>query len=1361
MAINYEARTQAYIDVESSFGVASVNLVDGNLSFNHTDWEFGGGPTAFSLSHIYAGANYNNNQFYTGLNTGNGYGWKTNFDQYLIGDTTGAIYIDASGRKHTFKNSSGTIYDDGGLGLKLTKLNGTGPCKIVTDLVGNTMHFSSTGYLCRIDTIFGNSIFVRHNANGSIKEIENGDNVATFTYNSNNLLSSVSYTGTDETLNFEYDDDNSGNLRTIKKTIGSSVSIQAQFEYTNNRLSRIFGNDYTDTRVTYSSGKVNQISTCSKSQGTALSYTTFTYTSANEAYTTFTYGTANEAYPTNEQGVKFKYTIHNNGDVVKIEEVIGSDLYEVYPDKNPDSKQTKDYYLGTSKLDEIASLNRVGSAYVTFDNTSTSANHLTVDDIRATLQSFAKGNSTFDIFYNNKKDRIAGATAESYSFKDSSNNSVLFSYDMLSQKTIIKDNNNNEQYEIVVKEMFDTNGITTITSHKIIASGANGTSVEINRSYTKYNGLTTYTIESDPDDTFKIQTNYEYDNFGNLKSIIKKDATNNLPGTYSSFSNYSNGEHVTSETNELGKITSFSYLMPHNILLSITSPKNVKKSYSYDAFNEYLTEVTCITNGQVYENEIYHDQNRIESISNATGTFTFNYDETFGDLIQVTTSGIVLYNNNYNYQTRKSTRSYHGNATETTTYDKYGNIVSIDYDQVNETVNPSAIFTYQDKNSAYNSKAKLKIINDNFAKLITTFDSTEVDESTNIKKDVLINVEDNGNNNKGSWTKKSYINGAKAITEYTLGGSDYIDEDNDKILYYTENYDGFGKPINKINITHNSTYTMPVTINYTKDELTRIKKKQIASPAGSSTIDYEYYDDSQRLVGLIKKETISYNGSTVPSITNTYSYDDHGNITTIVTTDSKGTTTKNYTYDNLNRLTKETSYLLNAYEACSYNNQLNYSYDNGGNLSSAYGSKVKTCSEPGNSQTETISNSYTYQTTGWKDLLTSFNGQSILYDNNGFPSTYRNKIFHWKRGMLSSYEYSVGTSYNYTYDVNGRRTKIELGSSETRYLFYDGDRLTGEHIYTYGSTTPSFKVHYLYDNEGIVACKIYDKDRSSSNRYSYYTVTKDILGNVIRLDGTEGCVLEIEYDAFGKPYYKHGNTMNVGNPDWHTAEYFFKLAHKGYYYDNDLELYYLMSRYYDPETGRFISPDSIDYLEPDKLTGVNLYSYCANNPVMYADPSGHAFATIAFITILGAISGAFWGGVSAYREGQNVITGALIGGVVGGVSSLIGGIAFSGITSLTTNIVKTLKALSITAISSFEIAALGNVVSQKLQGKDPNEYNEQEAVSAGISNAISTTIGAYTPKNIPSNYFNQDFALWTSASNILTSLLSSLLSYIF
>ena len=48
----------------------------------------------------------------------------------------------------------------------------------------------------------------------------------------------------------------------------------------------------------------------------------------------------------------------------------------------------------------------------------------------------------------------------------------------------------------------------------------------------------------------------------------------------------------------------------------------------------------------------------------------------------------------------------------------------------------------------------------------------------------------------------------------------------------------------------------------------------------------------------------------------------------------------------------------------------------------------------------------------------------------------------------------------------------------------------------------------------------------------------------------------------------------------------------------------MQTRYYDPEFGRFISPDSTSYLSPGTLNGLNLYAYCYNNPVMYVDPSG-------------------------------------------------------------------------------------------------------------------------------------------------------------
>ena len=63
--------------------------------------------------------------------------------------------------------------------------------------------------------------------------------------------------------------------------------------------------------------------------------------------------------------------------------------------------------------------------------------------------------------------------------------------------------------------------------------------------------------------------------------------------------------------------------------------------------------------------------------------------------------------------------------------------------------------------------------------------------------------------------------------------------------------------------------------------------------------------------------------------------------------------------------------------------------------------------------------------------------------------------------------------------------------------------------------------------------------------------------------------------------------------------------YRGYYFDTESNLYYLQTRYYDPETGRFISPDHTAYLDPQSFTGLNLYAYCSNNPVMYSDGSGH------------------------------------------------------------------------------------------------------------------------------------------------------------
>ncbi len=72
--------------------------------------------------------------------------------------------------------------------------------------------------------------------------------------------------------------------------------------------------------------------------------------------------------------------------------------------------------------------------------------------------------------------------------------------------------------------------------------------------------------------------------------------------------------------------------------------------------------------------------------------------------------------------------------------------------------------------------------------------------------------------------------------------------------------------------------------------------------------------------------------------------------------------------------------------------------------------------------------------------------------------------------------------------------------------------------------------------------------------------------------------------------------------------------YRGYYYDVETGLYYVSSRYYDPEVCRFINADG--YASTGQgFAGNNMFAYCNNNPVNYADPSGH-FGILAVLGIV-------------------------------------------------------------------------------------------------------------------------------------------------
>ena len=95
------------------------------------------------------------------------------------------------------------------------------------------------------------------------------------------------------------------------------------------------------------------------------------------------------------------------------------------------------------------------------------------------------------------------------------------------------------------------------------------------------------------------------------------------------------------------------------------------------------------------------------------------------------------------------------------------------------------------------------------------------------------------------------------------------------------------------------------------------------------------------------------------------------------------------------------------------------------------------------------------------------------------------------------------------------------------------------------------------------------------------------------------CRFKVTYKSAGKAGIDITENMSYNNVA--KANPF---RYRGYYYDEGIGLYYLKSRYYDPETGRFITIDDISYLDPETINGLNLYAYCGNNPVMRTDSQG-------------------------------------------------------------------------------------------------------------------------------------------------------------
>ena len=172
-------------------------------------------------------------------------------------------------------------------------------------------------------------------------------------------------------------------------------------------------------------------------------------------------------------------------------------------------------------------------------------------------------------------------------------------------------------------------------------------------------------------------------------------------------------------------------------------------------------------------------------------------------------------------------------------------------------------------------------------------------------------------------------------------------------------------------------------------------------------------------------------------------------------------------------------------------------------------------------------------------------------------------------------------SISYSYDENGIRTQKTVNGIATNYN-YHGSALISQ-------VTGNDTLLFSYDASGNVAAVNYNG--------MYYYYVRNGQNDVIRLiDGDNNTVVEYAYDSWGRQISCTGSlasTLGTQNPFWY----------RGYVYDEEMELYYLQTRYYDAEVGRFISADM--YMSTGQgALGHNMYAYCGSNPISNIDPNG-------------------------------------------------------------------------------------------------------------------------------------------------------------
>ena len=697
---------------------------------------------------------------------------------------------------------------------------------------------------------------------------------------------------------------------------------------------------------------------------------------------------------------------------------------------------------------------------------------------------------------------------------------------------------------------------------------------------------------------------------------------------YTSATYTDNKNFVSTMTDQRGNVTTYNYNQNKGTLTSVTDAKNNTTSYVYNANTNALQSVTSggMTNSYTYVNDRLTD-----IIVNGGTRYKFLYDA-FGRTTATQVGNGTTYKNlstlQYNNKGLLSKQTY-GN----------GDYISFGYDNldrlVNKSYNGSSIDKVQyfygaDGNIArtidYSTNTDTKYVYDLAGRLVSTRDYTNgTSEHLGLKSFVEYTYAD----------KTNYLTGIKHFN--ALGTQN--------IGYRYGNLANGEMP----DVIYGVTWNNKNVLNYTYDSLGRLTDKSvnIAETAKDPIFDttYSYYDvNNTKTTTLVKSVEME-------DYTIIYEYDELGNITSIY--DNLKYTT--YEYDELNQLVRENDEKTGV--TCTYeysNGNIIYKHEYAYTTGTLPATPIKT--------TE-----YHYEDSTWSDVLTkitentytndtsnasaySLNGitnesagsdalaKSLLGNNykkvdltaNALVNVENNDLgnlnmniystnseainsttlfeiesdeignftningvdFNWNGRRLESISQEGTGIISYEYNIDGQRVSKTVTDPETNEVttteyFYNGSILAGQ-------KTGNDTIIFMYDNNGDVFGFTY-------NGTPYY-YAKNAQNDVVFIYNEAGLAVAVyQYDAWGKVtacYDASGCNLAKKNP----------IMYRSYYADLEtgLYMYYLNSRYYMADWGRFISADS--YVQTGQgMLDKNMFAYCGNNPVMFCDPSGCSY----------------------------------------------------------------------------------------------------------------------------------------------------------